>query len=229
MKQVLLVTATKAKTEEEFKKRPIYKSLKKFYDLYSRKEFEFIVVKDNTEGLSTVYNKYITDDNSDKIVLFVHDDLIIDTLFLVEHLNKSPYTVTGLAGTKSLDLKAEKTAWHLMAERKDFLGEVRHIRDNNVWCTSFGPTVGQVAALDGLFLAVNVEQILTTGARFNEVFNFHHYDLSFAMECKKHNVTMGVLPINVIHYGLGDSMLTQDWEDSNKKFKGVYCNQIEKV
>ena len=42
MKQVLLVTATKAKTEEEFKKRPIYKSLKKFYDLYSRKEFEFI-------------------------------------------------------------------------------------------------------------------------------------------------------------------------------------------
>ena len=46
MKQVLLVTATKAKTEEEFKKRPIYKSLKKFYDLYSRKEFEFIVVKD---------------------------------------------------------------------------------------------------------------------------------------------------------------------------------------
>jgi len=31
MKQVLLITATKAKTEEEFKKRPICKSIKKFF------------------------------------------------------------------------------------------------------------------------------------------------------------------------------------------------------
>jgi hypothetical protein len=223
MKQVLLVTATRAKTEEEFKKRPIYKSLKKLYDMYNRKEFDFTVIKDNTEGLSTIYNKYITDENSDKIVLFVHDDLIIDTLFLVEHLRKSPYTVTGLAGTKSLNLNVEKTAWHLMSDRNDYLGEVRHFNDNNIWCTTFGPTIGQVVALDGLFLAVNVEQILTTGACFNETFNFHHYDIAFAMECQKHKVTMGVMPINVIHYGLGDSMLTADWEDSNKKFKDAYC------
>jgi Glycosyltransferase like family len=222
-KRVYLVTATKAKTEEEFKRRPIAKSLAKLCEIYDNWSFEFDVVKDNKEGLSSVYNRYLNEDHKNDIILFVHDDVIIDTLFLVEHLRKSPYTVTGLAGTKSLNLKADKTAWHLMGERKDFLGEVRHIKDGSVWCTTFGPTIGQVAALDGLFIAVNVEQILTTGARFNEEFNFHHYDIAFALECQKHNVTMGVMPINVIHYGLGDSMLTQDWEESNKKFKEVYC------
>jgi len=229
MKQVLLVTATKAKTEEEFRKRPIYKSLQKYYDFYSREEFDFDVVKDNKEGLSTVYNRYITDDNCDKIVLFVHDDLILDTLFLVEHLNKSPYTVTGLAGSTAINLQEDKCAWHLMSKREHLRGEVKHIRDGKIWTTVFGDTTGVVTVLDGLFFAVNVEQILTTPARFNEKFNFHHYDLAFCMECQKHNVSMGVLPINVIHFGLGDSMLTNNWEDSNKNFKEIYCNKAKGV
>lgn len=225
MKQVLLVTATKAKTEEEFKKRPICKSIKKLYDMYTSETFDFTVIKDNKEGLSTVYNKYITDENSDKIVLFVHDDLIIDTLFLVEHLNKSPYTVTGLAGTKSLNLKADKTAWHLMADRKDFLGEVKHIKDGNIWTTVFGPTAGAVTVVDGLFIAVDVEKILKRGIRFNEEpdFAFHFYDITFCLDCINSSLSVGVLPINVIHYGLGDSMNTPEWEKANLKFKDTYC------
>jgi len=226
-KRIYLVTATRAKTEEEFKKRPICKSLDKLYNLYSRNEFDFDVVKDNKEGLSTVYNRYLTEEHKNDIVLFVHDDLIIDTIFLVEHLRKSPYVVTGLAGARSVDLKTDKCAWHLMSKRDQQLGEVKHIKDGIIWSSVFGPTVGQVCVLDGLFLAVNVEEILKTEARFNIMFNWHHYDIAFGQECFKHNVTMGVLPINVIHYGLGDSMLTQDWEDSNKRFKGYYCNQIE--
>lgn len=228
-KRIYLVTATRAKTEEEFKKRPVAKSLDKLCSMYDTTQFDFDVVKDNKEGLSTVYNRYLTEEYKNDIVLFVHDDLIIDTLFLVEHLRKSPYVVTGLAGARSVDLMTDKCAWHLMSKRDQQLGEVKHIRDGIIWSSVFGPTVGQVAVLDGLFLAVNVEEILKTEARFNTTFNWHHYDIAFGQECFKHNVTMGVLPINVIHYGLGDSMLTQDWEDSNKKFKGVYCNQIEGV
>jgi hypothetical protein len=229
MKQVLLVTATKAKTEEEFQKRPIYKSLKKYYDFYTRDEFEFDVVKDNKDGLSSVYNRYITDENSDKIVLFVHDDVIIDTLFLVEHLNKSHYTVTGLAGSALISLQEDKCAWHLMSKRENLRGEVKHIKDGKIWSSVFGETTGAVTVLDGLFFAINVENILTKPARFNEEFNFHHYDLAFCLECQKHNVSMGVLPINVIHFGLGDSMLTSDWEESNKKFKEIYCNKAKGV
>jgi len=32
-----------------------------------------------------------------------------------------------------------------------------------------------------------------------------------------------VLPIRVIHYGLGDSMLTTEWEEANVRFKQSYC------
>ena len=222
-KRIYLVTATRAKTEEEFKKRPIAKSLEKLCDMYDLTQFDFTVVKDNKEGLSTVYNRYLVEEHKNDIILFVHDDLILDTLFIVEHLRKSPYVVTGLAGARSTDLSVQKCAWHLMSRREEQLGEVKHIKDGVIWSSVFGPTVGQASVLDGLFLAVNVEEILKTEARFNTEFNWHHYDIAFAQECFKHNVTMGVLPINVIHYGLGDSMLTQEWKNSNKKFIETYC------
>jgi hypothetical protein len=223
-KRIYVVTATEAKTEEEFTKRPIYKSLKKLYGLYTREEFEFDIVRDNKTGLSTVYNRYLTREHLGDIVLFVHDDVIIDELFLVEHLRKSPFVVTGLAGTTSYDTEnCTKAAWHLMTKREDMVGEVKHSKDGRIWSTVFGPTQSSAVLIDGLFIAVNVERILDTKARFNEKFNWHHYDLAFCMECSKYNITKGVLPINVIHYGLGDSMYSNEWEKSNKKFLEYYC------
>jgi hypothetical protein len=47
--------------------------------------------------------------------------------------------------------------------------------------------------------------------------------MSFCLNANEKKVTSGVLPIRVIHYGLGDSMLTPEWEESNKKFKEIYC------
>lgn len=225
MKRVYLVTATKAKTEEEFQKRPIYKSLKKLYDLYTRDQFDFTVIKDNKEGLSTVYNRFLSEEYKDDIVLFVHDDVIINCMFLVEHLNKSPFAVTGLAGTKRYNKNVEKCAWHLMSVHpSDLVGEVAHINNGDIFTTRFGgPIPSQCKLVDGVFIAVNVEEVLKTSARFQEAFNFHFYDIAFCLECEKANLSVGVMPIPIIHYGLGDSMLTQDWEDTNKKFKEVYC------
>lgn len=221
-KRIFLVTATRAKTDAEFKKRPICRSIEKFYNMHERWDFDFDVVKDNKEGLSTVYNRYLTEEHKNDIVLFVHDDLIISDLFLVELLRKSPYTVTGLAGSTGFNPHYEKAAWHLMSPKEKWVGEVRHIKDNRVWTTTFGNTTSHATLLDGLFLAVDVEEILKTKARFNEEFAFHHYDISFCFECTNNKVKKGILPISVIHYGLGDSMISKDWEESNEKFKKTY-------
>ena len=223
-KRIFLVTATKAKTEEEFKKRPIAKSLEKLCNIYDLTQFDFHVEKNNKNGLSSVYNKFLTEEHKNDIVLFVHDDVIISDLFLVEHLRKSPYTVTGLAGTTSYNIASQKCAWHLMSKREDWRGEVRHIKDNNIWTSVFGRTPSNASLIDGLFIAVNIENILKTQARFNEQFKFHCYDLAFCIECERNNVSCGVLPISVIHYGLGDSMLTKEWEEANLKFKEVYTD-----
>jgi hypothetical protein len=224
MKKVVLVTCTESKTSEEFEKRPIFKSIEKLTNLYSLKEFDFKICKDNKTGLSEVYNSYINNaDYSKDILLFMHDDIEIKDLFLVETLNLSPYTVTGLAGIKTADLNLPP-AWHLMGNREQYVGEVAHKKDDTVWTTVFGPTKSRTLLVDGLFIAVDVEKILNSQARFNEKFKFHHYDLSFCLECNKHKIPVGVMPIPVIHHGLGDSMHSEEWNNSAIEFKKEYYN-----
>lgn len=224
MKTVIAVIATQAKTSEEFEKKPIFKSLEKQYELNSSsKKFDFVIVKDNKEGLSKLYNKFLQDEKyKNNILLFVHDDVELEDIFLVDKLNNSPYNVTGLAGAKSIDLK-KHSAWHLMSKRQDHVGEVAHCNNNAIWTTVFGPTNSRSLVVDGLFIAVDVEKINTKGAKFDEDFEFHHYDICFCLDCNSKKITIGVLPIRVIHHGLGDSMLSKEWESSAAKFGAKYA------
>jgi GT2 family glycosyltransferase len=157
------------------------------------------------------------------MVLFVHDDVDLEDLFLYEKLMRSPYSITGLAGAKSFNKQSEKQAWHLSAPREDHVGEVAHINLENIWTTVFGPTRSRALTIDGLFIACKVKDLAEKGLTFDENFNFHFYDIAFCLRANEKKVACGVLPIRVIHHGLGDSMLTPDWEEANKKFKEHYC------
>jgi hypothetical protein len=222
MKKIIAIVCTLSKTIDEFQNKPIYRTLEKLHKLYTDSEFDVRIVKDNKKGLSEVYNSYLIEEYKNDILVFMHDDLEINDLFLVEKLNESPYVVTGLAGSKTCDLSKNKLAWHLCCDRGDMMGEVSHKKDNFIWTSVFGPTSGRVLIIDGLFISVNVSELLKTEARFNEKFKFHHYDMAFCLNCNKHKVKVGVLPINVVHHGLGDSMMTQEWENSNIIFKEEY-------
>lgn len=225
MKKIHIVSCTRVKTQEEFQKKPLGKSLKKLNVLYTPEQLTSTIIFDNKQGLSTVYNSFLSEKYKDSYVVFCHDDLIIDTLYLYEHLNKTPYTVTGLAGANRFKTDSNlPPAWHLMSDPKSYVGEVKHIKDGIIFTTVFGSTLSNAKVVDGLFIAIDVEKIIKTKARFNERFQFHHYDLAFCLECLTNNITIGVMPINVIHYGLGDSMLTQEWENSAKSFSKVYSN-----
>lgn len=226
MKKIHIVSCTRAKNQNEFEKRPLGKSLKKIKKLYSSEQVVSSIMYDNKQGLSKVYNQFLTASYKDSVVLYVHDDVILDTVFLYEHLNKSPFAVTGLAGASVFKTMQSNTppAWHLMTERDSYLGEVKHIHNDNISTTVFGKTYGSAKVIDGVFIAVNIEKILNTEARFNEIFDFHHYDIAFCIECLKEKVSIGVMPINIIHYGLGDSMLTQDWSNSSKLFLKEYSH-----
>jgi len=222
MNKLLIVTCTQSKIDKEFEQKPIFQSLKKQFE--SNSNIDFHVFKDNKRGLSECYNEVLKDSkNLDKMVLFVHDDVVLEDLFLYEKLMNSPYSITGLAGTKSFNKKADKTAWHLATNSKeDFVGEVAHIRDNQIWTTVFGPTNSRALIVDGLFIACKVKDLVEKDLYFSDQFSFHHYDMSFCLNALEKKVSVGVLPIRVIHYGLGDSMLTPEWEESNKKFKEIY-------
>lgn len=191
----------------------------KYLNKFSTAEKVFIY--DNKDGLSKVYNKFLTKEYKDYKIIFVHDDVIIEDLFLEEKLDKlfAEFDIVGLAGSKSCDITAKYPAWHLMAPRTDFVGEVAHSKDDEVWSSIFGPAKSRALVIDGLFIAVNVAKALEKGLKFDEQFNFHHYDIDFCLTANKKKIKIGVGPIRVVHFGLGDSMQTQEWVDSGELFK----------
>jgi hypothetical protein len=239
MKQVLLVTATKAKTLEEFKQRPLAPSLELLCDKrYNDDLFDFEIVKDNKDGLPEVYNRYLFERHKDKILLFVHDDLEIHDLNLVEKLNESPWDITGLAGTSQFQFQ-DKNLWHVCAPRESFSGCVTHplviqngkelqVDQTKKMSTLFGPWPQRCLILDGLFLAVNVERALQVEWKFDERHKFHHYDIASCLSANEKKLTMGTWPIFVLHHGLGNSFMTPEWEESNKIFKDSWQNALKK-
>jgi hypothetical protein len=184
------------------------------------------ILYENKLGLTKVYNKFITEENRNEKLIFVHHDVLIEDLFLTEKLNIAfeKYDIVGLAGAKSCNINSEMSAWHLMTNRQDMVGEVAHSKDKKVWTTIFGPTDSRALVLDGLFIAVNVGKLLDTGTRFDENFDFHHYDITFCLNANKNKLKMGVYPIKVTHFGLGDSMMSEEWNKSNQLFKKLYAN-----
>ena len=223
MNKLLIVTCTKAKTDKEFEQRPIFQSLKKQYE--SNPNISFYIFKDNKKGLSECYNQILSNpEHLNKTVLFVHDDVVLEDLFLYEKLISSPYPITGLAGAKSFNKGSENLAWHLCAPKEDYVGEVAHYhKDRGIWTTCFGPTNSRALVIDGLFIAVKTKELAEKNLTFNNEFGFHFYDISFCLNAHEKKVACGVLPIKVIHYGLGDSMLTTEWKEANAKFKQIYC------
>lgn len=222
--KLLIVTCTKAKTDKDFEQRPIFQSLKKQYEHNSN--ISFHIFKDNKKGLTTCYNEILKDSSHvDKTVLFVHDDVELEDIFLYEKLTSSPYSITGLAGTKTFNKQVSECAWHLCSEnRSDFVGEVAHTASQKgIWTTCFGETNSRALIIDGLFLCCKVKDLVEKELYFNEAFSFHHYDMSLCLDANQKRVKVGVLPIRVIHHGLGDSMLTEDWKHSNIIFKQKYA------
>lgn len=222
MSKLLIVVCTKSKTLEEFSQRPIYSSLQKQCE--TNPLIEFFLFKDNQKGLSSCYNEILTNEKyKEYTALFVHDDVVLEDLFLYEKLIESPYSITGLAGAKSFNKLVDKLAWHLAAQPHTYVGEVAHFKEDQVWTTKFGPTNSRALILDGLFISCKVKDLLEKNLLFDEEFSFHFYDIAFCLRANESKITCGVLPIRVVHYGLGDSMLTPEWEEANIKFKQKYC------
>ncbi len=217
---IIIAVATRAVSANSFSERPIAKSLDKLISMHTNVDVKLCT---ESEGLPKFYNSLITEENRDKILVFMHDDIIIEDLWFVDKLINSPYDISALAGSASFNPeKSQHLAWHLCAERNELRGEVAHIKDGKVWTSVFGP-YGRVLMMDGLFIACKCSTLLDKDVKFDEDFKYHFYDLSFSLRCHNAQVVCGVLPIRVVHFGLGDSMNSTEWSESNNKFREKYC------
>ena len=193
----------------------------------------FKYVTKNKKGLPYIYNQYITRKVAKKhdIVVFCHDDLYIDDMKLRGKLYKSmfvdKYDIVGLAGATTCTINEQTpTLWHLMSDRKTWSGTVFHPagKDTNlVMSSTYGPTPQRCLVLDGVFLAINVKRARETGWKFNENFEFHHYDIASCLDANEKQMKMGTCMIHAIHDSPGLSSVDDpEWKTSSDKFLELY-------
>ena len=210
MKKILVVTCTKG----DGKNTQLVQSLSPLTD-----DVKLVVNINNECGLSKAYNKQLTPDNliHHDIVLFAHDDVFIDDLKLKGKLytaiDELQYDIVGLAGASEVKI-SKPCLWHRMSTRESWSGAVSHQIESEgtskLHVTSFGPWPRRCLILDGLFLAVDLKRALEVDWKFNENYDFHHYDISSCLDANQKKLKLGTYPIHTTHMSPG----LKDYNDS---------------
>lgn len=232
---MLIVIATPKSSEEYWASVP-GECLRKY--LKNNQRTDSYIVGNNSDGLSNVYNRVINPDGAktselepDDIYVFMHDDVEIHDLFFYEKLKKAheTYDIVGVAGaTKQVYTKDRPSLWHLNCDNfiwgtggkpGDGRGSIITPHNGQIMPTVFGPSPSDVAFIDGCFISVNIKKVKEMGLKFDEDFNFHHYDLQFCLDAQKLGLKIGVWPIYLHHNSPGLRSFDQKFLESDRKFK----------
>ena len=200
-------------TREENKQH--YEHLKKSAGNPNVEVIEYI---NKGEGLTKFYNKGLTE-SKHNIVLFVHDDIIIDSKQIANKIvrmfeNNPEYGIIGVAGTKYM---SESGRW--WDKPKFMYGKVTHMHEGRTWLSEYGSDqdkrLEEVIIVDGLFFAVNKKRIKCNFS--NKVKGFHFYDVDFCFQNYLEGVKVGVTTeIKVTHKSIG--MTNEEWELNRQEF-----------
>ncbi len=202
-------------------------------------KFEFQGKSHNKDPLSSLYNKFISEQYRDYIVVFVHDDVYIaDGDFVIKcHDAIEKYDVFGVAGgAGSISIEQNKPClWHLISSEK--VGFAGHFSDTEEiikhkpylttsWVTTFGTSPNKATLIDGVFFGVNVEKVLDAGIKFDEECpaRFHFYDLLFCVKAKKKGLSLGVFPFNIFHASHGLKEVTEEFKQGDLYFRNFCAN-----
>ena len=181
-----------------------------YYDhvkkMFSHPNTEILMYENDGEmSLTQVYNKGLNESVND-IVVFMHDDLILETSNMtpkiVKLFEKHPeYGIIGIAGTDKL------TSGMWWQNRENMFGVVGHLHEgkrhvNHYSKGVFNDVLKDVVIVDGLFFIVRKSLLKK---EFNEQFEgFHFYDISFCVENQFEGVRIGLTTkFGVTHKSVG--------------------------
>lgn len=181
---------------------------------------------DGVSSLTETYNKGLKDAKND-IVVFMHDDLILETPNMtpkiVKLFEKHPeYGIIGIAGTDKL------TSGMWWQNRENMFGVVGHIHEgkrhvNHYSKGVFNDVLKDVVIVDGLFFAVHKGRIKKN---FNEEFGgFHFYDISFCVDNFLEGVKIGLTTkFGVTHLSIG--VTNKKWEKNKLYFEALFDKNL---
>jgi hypothetical protein len=195
--------------------------------MFSQPDTEILVYEnDGEKSLTQIYNTGLKDSKND-IVVFMHDDLILETSNMTPKIIKLfekhlDYGIIGIAGTDNL------TSGMWWQNRENMFGVVGHVHDgkrhvNHYSKAVFNDNLKSVVIVDGLWFAICKSRIKK---EFNEQFEgFHFYDISFCVDNFLENVKIGVTTkINVTHKSIGAT--NKKWEKNKLFFEALYDKNL---
>jgi glycosyltransferase involved in cell wall biosynthesis len=197
--------------------------LKHVEKMFSHPQTEILIYEnDNEFSLTKIYNRGLNDAKND-VVVFMHDDLILETPNISPKIAKlfekhPDYGIIGVAGTDKL---VNGIWWQ---NRENMYGVVGHIHEgkrhvNKYSKGSYVDKLKEVVIVDGLFFMVHKKRIKKL---FNEEFgDFHFYDICFCVENYMQGVKIGVTTkINLTHKSIG--ITNKKWEKNRLFFEALY-------
>ena len=110
------------------------------------------------EGLTKFYKKGLEESKHD-IVVFCHDDIIVETKQfgkkIIKLFDKNPeYGIIGVAGTKFMS-----TTGRWWDDKTKMYGKVAHTHEGKTWLSSYsgglGDGIEETIIVDGVFFSVN--------------------------------------------------------------------------
>ena len=202
-----------------------------YYDhvkrMFSHPNTEILMYEnDGQMSLTQVYNKGLKESVND-IVVFMHDDLILETSNMTPKIVKlfekhSEYGIIGIAGTDKL------TSGRWWDNRENMFGVVGHIHEgkrhvNHYSKGVFNDVLKDVVIVDGLFFMVRKSLLKK---EFNEQFEgFHFYDISFCVENQFEGVKIGLTTkFGITHKSVG--ITNKQWEKNKLLFEALFEKRL---
>lgn len=201
--------------------------LKHIEKMFSHPKTQILVYEnDGVSSLTEIYNEGLRDSQYD-IVVFMHDDLILETRNMTPKVVKlferhADYGIIGIAGTDKL------TSGMWWQNRENMFGVVGHMHEgkrhvNHYSKGTFNEKLKDVVVVDGLFFMVHKGRIKK---EFNEQFEgFHFYDLSFCVDNYLEGVKIGLTTkFDITHKSIG--MTNKKWEKNKLFFEALYDKNL---
>lgn len=180
---------------------------------------------ENSRGLPEVYNSAIEKfKNESSLLIFAHDDIfILDFHWMQSILNGlSHFGMIGVAGNKRR--VPYQPSWAFI--NKDFEWDAAENLSGVVGHGSgfppdslnfFGPPFQEVKMLDGVILAAFSDTLVKNHLRFDEKFKFHFYDMDFCRQAEVRGISMGTIPLSLIHES-GGNFGSEGWSRSYQNY-----------
>lgn len=219
--KIKFVVATRLSVEKFWSNSATGKSLAMFQSSH----LEVIIISENKKGLPEIYNNEIENSKHEPcLMIFSHDDLYILDFYWIQQIFNGlmHFGIVGVAGNKRR--VPSQPAWAFIDtkftwdEPKNLSGIVGHgnsFPPSNI--SNFGPPGQEVKLLDGLILAAFSETLIQNHMRFDEKFKFHFYDMDFCRQAEIRGITMGTIPLSLIHQS-GGNFGSDEWMQSYQQY-----------